>query len=401
MNSVHSYFSKNQKVTLFYSSLALVVGLMAIDFINPSLPYIMKQLAVSQSATKGLMVVYMMALGISQLFYGSFSDNYGRRPAILSALLIAILGFLISAFSQNLTMLYIGRFLTALGTAGCPVIARAVISDVCHDMRQLKTAFSYFSMASQCSPALAPLLGGIIQQYANWHWSFVALAIINGITWILLYRFLEESHTIPLRKQTVWSQLTTYFALLRFRQFMIFNSISAMIGVLTIGYYSLTPFLFHVLGLSPVENALFYLLYAFSLALGALSHSTVFATQDPKKIFFITLILFPLQFCIFSIIFYFLPSITLVVLFSLITAFLCGISSPLAVALCMDGVSQDKGAASAVQSFVKFFFIGVALLIFNFVELQNFLDLTVIFLIISIVMIAFYVLERQQASTSK
>lgn len=116
-----------QKKILFFSCLILVIGLMAMDFINPSLPYIMKELQISQATTKGLMVVYMIALSFAQFFYGSYSDIHGRRKAILLSIVIAGFGFIISACSVNIIMLYIGRFLTALGTK-CDILIHFEIS---------------------------------------------------------------------------------------------------------------------------------------------------------------------------------------------------------------------------------------------------------------------------------
>jgi multidrug resistance protein len=377
---------------IFFSCFLLVIGLMAMDFINPSLPYIMHQLHVSQNTTKGLMVVYILTLGVTQLFYGTFCDNHGRRKAILLAFLIAIIGFIVSALSQNIFMLYVGRFLTALGTAGCPVISRAIISDVCHDATELKKAFSYFSVASQFSPAFAPVLGGFIQQYAGWHWSFAALAIINVITIGVLFYFLPETHQIPIQKTLLVKQISNYFDLFKHRRFMIFNYISAMLFVFTIGYYSLSPFIFHLLGFSPVQNGLFFTAYAVGLAAGALFLAHILVRYNSEKMFLTMMILFPIFFLINAGAFLlFNHSAYLIIIFSFILAFLCGIAAPLTMALCLHGFNQDKGAASAVQSFVKMFLTGVALLACNFVILHNFIELIIIFGIISLIMLVLYI----------
>ena len=87
------------------------------DFINPSLPYYEK-FVISQGATKGLVAPYILAIGCAQIFYGTFSDNYGRRRAIILAFAIAVVGFILSAFSRNITMLYLARFITAVGILG-------------------------------------------------------------------------------------------------------------------------------------------------------------------------------------------------------------------------------------------------------------------------------------------
>ncbi len=68
-----------QKKTVFISCFLLISGLMAIDFFNPSLPYMLKDLQASQAEIKTLIVVYMGVLGIAQFVYGSYSDQIGRK----------------------------------------------------------------------------------------------------------------------------------------------------------------------------------------------------------------------------------------------------------------------------------------------------------------------------------
>ena len=340
------------------------------------------------------MIAYMITLGVAQLFYGVFSDNYGRKKAILVSFVIAILGFIVSALSQNIAMLYVGRILTALGTAGCPVIARALISDICTDSIHVKKAFSYFSMSSQCSPAFAPILGGAIQQYADWHWSFVALAVINIVAFLILFMILPETHRIPQAKKILSEQVKVYWELLGLRRFMFFNFFSSLMFVFTIGFYSLTPFVFKALGLAPIENGLFYGIYAIGLVAGSLGLATVFSKMNSEKTFFWGLVLFFILFTLGLAVFSFTNSLILIGIFSFILAFLCGLVAPLVMSLCLEGFSVNKGAASAVQSLIKLGFSGVVLFMFNFVELYSFIDILMIFEVIAIVLWLGYGVEK-------
>lgn len=383
-----------QKRLLFFSCLILVIGLMAMDFINPSLPFVMKELQVSQNETKGLMVVYMMTLGLAQFFYGTYSETQGRKKAILLSIFIAIIGFIVSAASTTIMMLYIGRFLTALGTAGCPVIARALIADAFPDNTQLKQAFSYFSMSSQFSPALAPVLGGVIQHYLNWHWSFMSLAFLNTLMIIAIILQMPESHEQSGPKMPFVTQIKLYSQLAKHTQFMIFNLQSALIFVFTIGFYSLSPFIFHALGYTALQNGLFYSVYAIGIVLGAWSLASGLKQMDARKTFRLSLILYFGLFSAFAIAFSFIQAAWLIIVFSFILGFICGVAAPLTLFLCMQGFKENKGAASAMQSFVKMFFTGVVLLACNFFQLSNFSQLMLIFLSISLIMMAFYRLEK-------
>jgi DHA1 family bicyclomycin/chloramphenicol resistance-like MFS transporter len=381
----HTYkLPYNQKM-VFFACFISTVGLLASDFINPSLPYIMHNLAASQNATKGLMVVYLMALGLAQLFYGTYSDNHGRKSAIVLSFFIAIAGFILSALAHNIEMLYLARFITALGTAGSPVIARVIISDVCVEEAALKKGFSWFAMTSQLSPAIAPVLGGLIQQYSSWRVSFLVLACISLLSVLFLIKSLPESHTIPVIKKNWREQLQVYVGYLKIRQFIIFNLISSLILVFTFGYYTLSPFIFHQMGISPAVNGLLYISYAAGLVSGAFFLSHVLQNFDSAKTFTIIAFCYVLLGIIATVFFLHQVSILAIIIFSFTLAFICGVAAPLTLSLCLRGFQSNKGAASAVQGSMRYFFGGVVSLGFNFIVLHHFYQLAIIFLCISLV----------------
>lgn len=363
---------------------------MAMDFINPSLPYIMQNLSASQASTKGLMITYLLAMSLTQLFYGSYSDNHGRRLAIFLAFAIAILGFLLSAESKSIEMLYFARFITAIGMAGTPVIARALIVDVCHDEKSLRKAFSYFAMFSQVSPALAPFFGGVIQHYASWRISFITLAAINLAVVLFLYKFMPESHQIPLVQKKLRQQLVVYYQLIKMSRFMVFSLLSSLIMTFTLGYYSLMPFIFHSMGVSAMMNGLMCIPYAIGLLSGAFAMSTIFNRFDSEKTF-ATILFFYLFFFIAMIgITLFYQNLLITGVIATIVGFLCGIAAPLSLTLAMQGFEINRGAGSAMQACIRYFFTGFVLLLCNFIELHQLYQLLFIFLSISLLMIVLY-----------
>ena len=176
---------------------------------------------------------------------------------------------------------------------------------------------------------------------------------------------------------------------------MIFSTQSALIFVYTIGFYSLSPFVFHILGYTAIQNGFFYAIYAAGIVLGAWFLATWLKDLNAEKTFKAAIILYPILFIISAIIFSFSQIGALIAAFSFLLGFMCGIAAPLTLFLCMDGFTEDKGAASAMQSFVKMFFTGVALLACNFFQLSNFVVLVFIFLGVSIVMAGLFYFEKK------
>mgnify|MGYP000388451680 CR=1 FL=1 len=133
-----------------------------------------------------------------------------------------------------MSMLFIARVITGIGAGGAPVVARAIISDVCSEQKSIKKAFSYFSMSSQISPSFAPLVGGALQQVFDWRMAFVGLSVVTVTAVIFLVFALKETHEIPQHAKKYKEQVSIYADLFKLKKFIAFNFASAFIFVITI-----------------------------------------------------------------------------------------------------------------------------------------------------------------------
>lgn len=370
---------------VFLSCFLLVTGLMAVDFFNPSLPYMMADLHASQTQIKSLIVVYMLVLGVAQFFYGSFSDHRGRRPAVILSFAVAALGLVVSAWAPNVEALYAARALTAFGTAGCTVISRAVIVDSMTDGQAVKKAFSYFAMASQISPSLAPLAGGYIQQHLGWRWSFVTLAIIMVAAWLALLAWMPETHAPQPQRRTAASYFRPYVELAGDFRFMAYSLSSALVFVFTIGYYATSPFAFHALGYSPVQNSLFYLAYSAAILAGSWAMGSVLVKLPSARLYLGTIV----YYVVVCVLFRWIDvdgSGWRIAVFSFLIGFGCGVAAPLALVLSMGEVEKNRGAASALQGAIKMFFTGIFMMLFYLTQVKSFASLLNIFLIVALLL---------------
>ncbi|MEN9391087.1 MAG: hypothetical protein RL017_384 [Pseudomonadota bacterium] len=388
--------TQQQKPFVAFACLILIVGLLAMDFINPSLPYIMQSLHTNEAGTKPLIVFYLLGLSLSQFFYGTFSDNHGRKKTILLSYLISIIGVALSIMSHSIEMLYMARFINGVGNGGATVIARAIISDVCTEPKALKHGFAYFTIFGMISPTFGPIIGGWIQQYyGNWRLCFVALFCVTIVSGVIIKLFMSETHSIPVVKTSILNQGKVYISLLKLRRFMVYNFASAVIYVFSIAYYAYMPFILYKLHFSPVENGWIYGVYAVALVLGSLSLAKYLNKFDSMAVFSGCCVVFILSAVLFYVYFYFTYSTIVLILFSIITAFTCGIAAPLNMSLCMQGFTPDrKGAASSVQSFMKMFFTGIALLVFNFIPLHSMTSLLFCYIILAIIIIVLYLFDK-------
>lgn len=178
-----------------------------------------------------------------------------------------------------------------------------------------------------------------------------------------------------------------YFDLIKMRRFMIFSVLSSLIMIFTLGFYSLSPFIFHSMGFNAVVNGVMCIPYALGLVSGAYALSTVFYHLDSEKTLSYSILFYFIFFVVMSLLTIFYVNLWVIGFFACIVGATCGLAASLSLSLCMQGFHENRGAASAVQAFVRYFFAGVGLLGCNFIELTHFYQLSFIFLVVSVVMI--------------
>ncbi|MFH8790723.1 MFS transporter [Streptomyces roseoverticillatus] len=387
MSGAKSKFTSNEVRVLFFAFFSVVIGLMAVDFFNPSLPTIQKDLDVGQGTMKNLIVFYMIVLGLAQFFYGSFSDAKGRKIALATGLGVAAVGLFVGYTAHSIVALDISRVLTALGTASCTVISRALIVDTLQEPGKLRKAFSYFSMASQLSPAIAPLIGSFIGVHFGWHVQFLlfAVAVVAGL--IMIASLMPETHPASARNQGRTGKVQAYTTVLKNVNFTSYSIASALIFSFTIAFYATAPFAFDALGVSPVGNSLFYILYAVSIICGSFCNSWI--SWSPTDTYIRGLVAYLVVFVVsaFSDLD---SSLVKIGLFSVALGFISGMIAPLTLTLSMTTVETARGAASAVQGAIKMFFTGLLLLVFDSVVITGFTAIVLIFIGFAVALLALY-----------
>ncbi|AMC13339.1 major facilitator transporter [Liberibacter crescens] len=168
----------------FITLMAMLMAMnsLAIDIMLPSLPEIAKTLhVVSENDRQHVISFYLIGFGIAQLFYGPFSDRFGRKVVILTGLYIYMLSSITVLAVDSFTELLILRFIQGIGAAATRVITVSIIRDLYHG-KEMAKIMSITIMLFMAMPILAPVIGQSIILITNsWYWIFISMAIIISI----------------------------------------------------------------------------------------------------------------------------------------------------------------------------------------------------------------------------
>lgn len=182
------------KSELSFAEFVIIISLMmsltalSIDAMLPALPAIGDDLGVVDVNNRQLVVpILFLGLALGQMFFGPLSDSIGRKPAIYLGFALYIGGALISFFSIGFPMMLVGRFFQGLGVSAPRAISMALVRDR-YEGKTMARVMSFAMTVFILIPMIAPSLGQVILQIADWRaifLAFVLIAVIN-VTWFAL-----------------------------------------------------------------------------------------------------------------------------------------------------------------------------------------------------------------------
>ena len=144
---------------------------------------------------------YMLASTIVVPIYGKLSDLYGRKMFLLSAIVIFMIGSILSGFSQSMTQLIIFRAIQGIGGGAIFANAFATIGDLFPPAERGKW-MGLFGAVFGLSSIIGPSLGGWFTDNASWRWNFF-INIPIGILALSVIGFLMPKIKPHVGKKTV------------------------------------------------------------------------------------------------------------------------------------------------------------------------------------------------------
>ncbi|KAF3491834.1 uncharacterized protein GIQ15_01351 [Arthroderma uncinatum] len=188
------------KVAIIMVALCLATLLAALDItiVTTALPTIAREFNTSQADYAWVGSAYLLGAASSTPSWGKISDIFGRKPILLTANVVFLVGSLLCGVSVNIKMLVGSRVIQGIGGGGLLTLVNICVSDL-FSMRTRSMYFGIIGIVWAIAGIIGPVIGGLMTQYTTWRWCFYINLPIDGVAFLIIFFFLElHTPTTPL-----------------------------------------------------------------------------------------------------------------------------------------------------------------------------------------------------------
>src|SRR5205823_4563721 len=134
---------------------------------------------------------YLLTATISGPIYGKLSDLFGRRPILLFAVSVFLIGSLLSGLSQEMWQFVAFRAIQGLGAGALFPVALAVIGDM-FDASERGKYQGLVGAIFGLSSVIGPAIGGVITDTVGWHWVFFVNLPLGAVVFTVVWRVMPS-----------------------------------------------------------------------------------------------------------------------------------------------------------------------------------------------------------------
>lgn len=172
--------------------LALLVATISSTVVSSALPLIIGSLNGTQTQYTWVVTATLLAAAATTPIWGKLADLFNKKTLVQAAIVIFVIGSVISGFSQNTEQLIAARAFQGIGVGGLQALVQVVIATIIPP-RERGRYNGYLGAVMAVATVGGPLLGGLIVDvpWLGWRWCFFVGVPIAALAFVVLQRTLK------------------------------------------------------------------------------------------------------------------------------------------------------------------------------------------------------------------
>ncbi len=198
----------NRWRALVVIAIAQLMIVLDASIVNIALPSIQADLGISDADRQWAVTAYTLAFGSLLLLGGRIADYAGRKRMFIVGLIGFALASALGGVAANAPMLFAARGLQGAFAALLAPAALSLITVTFTDSKERAKAFGVYGALSGGGAAIGLVLGGILTEYASWHWCLLVNVPIAVIAILLAVPYVRESRATGNTKYDIPGAIT-------------------------------------------------------------------------------------------------------------------------------------------------------------------------------------------------
>lgn len=271
---------ENKKQAIPYVWLAglSMLGFLATDMYLPAFDVIRHDLGATENMVGLTLSIFLLGMAVGQLIYGRLTQKVGTKKTLIFGLTLFSVSSFFASFSTNVELLLMARFFQAMGACSATVIWQAMVIQR-YDPKTSQRIFATIMPLVALSPALAPLLGAVIEQAYGWSMIFITLTLI-GLG--LALRTLADKE--PKTMSVVENKNIKFQDVIKSKKFTGNTFIYAASSAIFFAWLTGSPFVMTQMGYSGADIGLSYVPQTIAFIIGGYGCRWALERFDSKKI---------------------------------------------------------------------------------------------------------------------